>query len=64
MTDQTGFWWSVGRLFYKYFHFLDWTYAHITPNKVFIVIGFVCFAWWMKWQSDFNKKAIKEGRYK
>jgi hypothetical protein len=64
MTDQTGFWWSVGRAFYKYFHGLEWVYDQITPNIVCIVLGFVCFAWWMKLQMAYNKKALKEGTYK
>lgn len=61
---ESGFWYSVGRFFYKCFGALEWTYEHITPNKIFIVILFATFTWWMLWQHKYNKKAIKEGGYK
>ncbi|HTL81623.1 MAG TPA: hypothetical protein VL651_07955 [Bacteroidia bacterium] len=62
MDVQTGFWWKVGHLFYRFFHLLEWTYQHLSPNKVFILAGFVCFTWWMLWQHKYNKKALTEGR--
>ncbi|MCX6310696.1 MAG: hypothetical protein NT084_03575 [Bacteroidetes bacterium] len=62
--EPTGFWYSFGHLMYKYFHGMEWIYDHASPNKICIVLAFVCFAWWMKMQANFNKKAIKEGGYK
>jgi hypothetical protein len=62
--NQTGFWYSFGRLCYKFFHGLEWTYEHLTPNKIFIVAAFACFIWWMAMQNKYNKKAIKAGTYK
>lgn len=58
---QHGFWYSFGRFCWDCFKGLEWTYDHLTPNKVFIAIGSVCFLWWVKWQSDYNKKALKGG---
>lgn len=62
--EQTGFWYTIGRWSYKYFQGLEWAYDHVTPNKICIVLAFGCFAWWMKMQSDYNKKQIREGGYK
>ena len=64
MNHPEGFWYSVGHAFYKYFGWMESIYDHISPNKVFIALGFICFAWWLKWQADYTKKAIKEGKYK
>lgn len=64
MDEQTGFWWSVGHLSYKFFGGLEWMYDNINPNKVCIAVAFICFAWWMKMQMDYNKKALKSGGYK
>ena len=64
MMQQEGFWYSVGRGFYKCFEGLEWTYNHLSPNKIFIGIGFICFLWWMLWQNKFNKKAASEGTLK
>jgi hypothetical protein len=61
---QEGFWYSVGRGFYKFFEGLEWMYDHMTPNKVLIVVGFFCFAWWYAWQSKYNKQAAKTGGLK
>jgi len=61
---ETGPWWDFGDFCWKCFHGLEWTYEHITPNKLFITAAFICFAWWIKMQNDFNKKAVKEVKYK
>ena len=58
------FWNEIGQLFYKYFHFLEWCYQHLTPNKVLMVIAACCMIWWLKWQNDYNKKAQRDGTYK
>ncbi|MGL4597768.1 MAG: hypothetical protein ACRCYO_09575 [Bacteroidia bacterium] len=62
--NQEGFWYSVGRGFHTLFEGLEWTYDHLTPNKILIVVGFVCFAWWIKMQSDYNRKAEETGGLK
>lgn len=62
--EHTGFFYTVGRLFYKFFHGLEWTYNHITPNKIFIVLLFVCFGAWLYVQNNYNKQAAKNGTYK
>lgn len=59
-----GFWYSVGRGFWSFFEGLDWIYNHLSPNIIFIILGFVCFGWWMKLQAGYNKKAAKNGTYK
>ena len=64
MMDQQGIWYSFGRFCWRCFHGLEWTYDHLSPNKVLIGVAAVCFLWWIKWQNDFNKKAIKEGGLK
>ena len=64
MSNQEGFWWSVGRFCYKCFEGLEWTYAHITPNKILIVVGFVATAAWIYVQHKYNQKAIREGGIK
>jgi hypothetical protein len=64
MSQGEGFWYSVGRGFYKFFGALEWTYGHLTPNIIFIIIGFICFTWWMLWQHKYNKTAARTGGYK
>ena len=49
---------------YKCFSGLEWTYEHLSPNKVFIAAAFICFIWWMVKQHNYNKKAIASGGYK
>lgn len=61
---ELGPWWSFGDLCWKFFRGLDWTYEHMSPNKIFIVVLFICFFWWLKLQNDYNKKAEKNGTYK
>jgi membrane protein DedA with SNARE-associated domain len=62
--QETGFWYSVGRFFGKCFRGLEWTYNHLSPNVIFIILLFVCFTWWMLWQHKYNKKAAQSGGYK
>lgn len=62
--QQEGFWYSVGRGFYKFFGMLEWTYNHLTPNIIFIILGAICMVWWILWQHKYNKKAIETGGYK
>ncbi|MBI3509424.1 MAG: hypothetical protein HY064_02090 [Bacteroidetes bacterium] len=64
MMTGHGFWYSVGRAFYKFFDLLQWMYDHISPNKILILGAFMCFIWWMTWQHKLNKKAIQEGKLK
>jgi hypothetical protein len=64
MDKHEGFWYSVGDAFYAFFGWLEWTYEHLTPNKVLIVLGFACFSWWLYLQTKYNKKAVREGGYK
>lgn len=64
MSNQEGFWWSVGRGFYKCFEALEWTYASLTPNKVLIVVGFVATAAWIYVQQKYNKEAAAKGTLK
>lgn len=64
MNNQEGFWYSVGRFFYKCFEALEWTYAHATPNKILIVVGFVATAAWIYVQHKYNKKAQSQGTLK
>jgi hypothetical protein len=64
MMNQEGFWYAVGRAFYKAFELLEWTYDTLSPNKVLIAVGFVAFFAWKKMQNDYNKKAAKDGTIK
>ncbi|CAN5200104.1 hypothetical protein BH09BAC5_BH09BAC5_26410 [soil metagenome] len=61
---ETGIWWSFGDFCWNVFHGLEWTYNNLSPNKIFIVVLFAAFTWWMAWQHKFNQKAIKEGGLK
>lgn len=60
MSNQEGFWWSVGRFFYSCFEVLESTYANLAPNKILIVVGFVATTAWIYVQHKYNQKAIKE----
>ncbi len=62
--EHSGFWYTVARLFYKFFHALEWTYNTITPNKIFIVILFICVGVWLFVQQKYNKAAQRNGTYK
>lgn len=62
MMQQEGFWYSVGRGFYTCFEGLEWMYDHLSPNKIFIAMGFIAFAIWMYVQAKYNKKAAAEGK--
>ncbi|MEO5643570.1 MAG: hypothetical protein ABIQ40_05970 [Bacteroidia bacterium] len=62
--EHSGFFYTLARLFYKFFHALEWTYNHITPNKIFIVLLFLCVGWWLTMQHNYNKKAAQNGTYK
>ncbi|HEU4717373.1 MAG TPA: hypothetical protein VFU15_06060 [Bacteroidia bacterium] len=62
--NQEGFWYAFGRVCYKYFDGLQWTYDHLSPNKILITIGFISFAWWIAWQNKFNQKQLREGGLK
>ncbi len=62
--EHSGFFYTIARLSYKFFHGLEWTYNTITPNKIFIVILFICFFWWIMWQHKYNKAAQRNGTYK
>lgn len=64
MSNQEGFWYSVGRGFYKYFEGLEWTYAHLTPNKLLIVVGFIATAAWIYVQHKYNKEAAQNSSLK
>lgn len=62
--NQPGFWYAFGRFMYKCFEGLEWTYYHLSPNKVFIAAAFICFIWWMAKQHKYNKIAATKGGYK
>lgn len=62
MEKHEGFWYSVGDFFWDTFEVMQDIYNK--PNYLFIGIGFVCFAWWMIWQSRFNKEAARNGTLK
>lgn len=64
MMSNEGFWYSIGRGFWSFFKGLDWCYDHLSPNLIFIAIGFLAFFAWLKVQGDYNKKAAKEGTLK
>ena len=64
MSNQEGFWYSVGRFFYKCFEGLEWTYDHISPNKILIVVGFVAVTAWVVVQHKYNKKSASDGSLK
>lgn len=49
--------------------FFEWTFKILPilgniPNVLFIILGFVLLFFWLKMQSDFNKKAEREGTLK
>ncbi|HLG04101.1 MAG TPA: hypothetical protein VI731_10935 [Bacteroidia bacterium] len=64
MEKHEGFWYSIGDFFYSFFKAMEWTYEHLSPNKVLIVLGFICFFWWMWLQANYNKKAVEQDTYK
>lgn len=64
MSNQEGFWWSVGRFCYSCFEILESTYETLSPNKILIVVGFVATAAWVYVQHKYNQKAIKENGMK
>lgn len=64
MSNQEGFWYSVGRGFYKFFEALEWLQENLSPNMWLIVVGFFAVSSWIFVQWKYNKKAAAEGGLK
>jgi hypothetical protein len=58
-----GFWYSLGRFFYRTFHWLEnLGLAGFNPNKVFIVIAFIAFFAWLRMQAKYTKDAKQNNK--
>jgi hypothetical protein len=62
--QKEGFWYSVGRLFYKCFKGLEWVNEHVSPHWILITVGFIFFVYWLRLQGKYNKEAAENGTLK